>query len=371
MSLLTKGLKVLAEGAEKKAARAGPLAVKLPVKPKPKAPVKPKPKAPAKPTTGVKPKLHPYMETRKGERAKAENLRIRTTDRPAAKADDLSVFDLDGQPFVLTMSDISGANKDITGVRGADFAEPVHLMGGQDYMFARPGSLWAADRGAAGNLLNTARAAKRETGVDPLLLPWTMGQKSHGFSHMPRELMLRTAAENLGRRDASRLSKDIRGILPEFSALDDPASVSLFRSAGGQSRGALNRLLDQYREDTGLGIGQALAATADPEQVGAPLTVLRNVGRFSPERGLEPSTHPSYNTDIPGEGLGRLREQVAALELLPDLMAAAGMDDAFKIVIKPMPGSKSPMRAMQMKPQRGVITEDILRAIEARLAASN
>ncbi|HET8668562.1 MAG TPA: hypothetical protein VFM10_11315, partial [Terriglobales bacterium] len=195
------------------------------------------------------------------------------------------------------------------------------------------------------------------------------GPTAHAFSHMPRELMLRYAAETLGKRDAGRLSKDISGIVPGFSALDDPESIANFRSAYGSQRAALNRLLDQYRDKTGMGVGQALLATADPDQLGTPLTQLRNVGTIASGYGLEPSTHPSYNTSIPGEAVGRLQEPVGALDLLPDLMAKAGITDPFDFPVGVVPGKPSPLRSLQMRPQSGIITEDMLRAIDDRLSA--
>jgi hypothetical protein len=212
-----------------------------------------------------------------------------------------------------------------------------------------------------------ARALRKQTGQDPVFLPWTMSPTAIDFAHMPRETMLQYAAAAMPAGERKALSSDIRGILPDFKALDDTASVELFREAAGKNRAALNRLLDQYREKGGMGIGAARAATTDLAQMGTPLTSLRNVGVIESQRGLEPSTHPSYRTSIPGQGIGRLKEPVGALELLPEMMEQANLSDPFGFPVGVVQGVKSPLRALQMSPRGGVITDKMLRAIEKRL----
>lgn len=309
------------------------------------------------------------IEPRKKEAPKVKKLEVELAARKTAPVKDVSIFDLEGKPFITSMSDLSAAGDDITGVNDVALREPMRRMGGQDYMFNNPGSVWASDLGPAGQHLDLARRLKAATGEDPVFLPWSMGPTSIDFSHMPRELMLRYAADAMNAKERRGLSKDIQAVLPDFKSVEDPTSIEVFREATGKSRGALNRLLDQYRDRGGLGIGEARWATTDLEQVGTPLTSLRNVGKIESAAGLEPSVHPSYRTSIPGEGVGRLQEPVGALELLPDLMREAELSDPFGFPVGVVPGVKSPLRSLQMGPKGGVITEDMLRAIEARLAA--
>lgn len=320
-----------------------------------------------KPAAVAKPEMR--IEPRKKEAAKVEKLEVELAPRATREAKPLSVFDLEGRPFVTSMSDLSAAGDDIVGINDVPLREPMRRMGGQDYMFDAPGSVWAADLGSAGRHLELARKLKAETGREPLFMPWAMGPTSIDFSHMPRELMLRYATETLGKKGGQGLAKDIQAVVPEFRSLEDPGSVEAFREATGSRRDALNRLLDQYRERGGLGMGEARWATTDLPQVGAPLTTLRNVGVIESGAGLSPSTHPSYRTSILGEGIGRLEEPVGALELLPDILAAAGQTDPFGFPVGVVKGVKSPLRTLQIGPKGGVITEDMLRAIEARLAA--
>lgn len=312
--------------------------------------------------------MDPRIESRVGELPKVHDMEVELTPRQTTPAEEVSIFDLEGRPFITSMSDMSAAGDDITAINDVVLPEAVQRMGGQDYMFRYPGA-WAADLGSAGRHLDAARRLKTETGYDPFFMPWMMGPTSIDFAHMPRELMLRYAAGSMGRKSQRELSKDIRGILPDFKAIDDPTSVELFREASGKHRDALNRLLDRYRDKGGIGIGAARLANTDLEQIGMPLTSLRNVGVIEANAALSPSVHPSYRTSIPGHGVGRLKEPIGALELLPDLMAEAQLTDPFGFPVGVVPGVKSPLRAMQMGPKGGIITEDMLRAIEARLAA--
>lgn len=312
--------------------------------------------------------MDPRLEKRAGERPKVEAMEVELTPRATREAKPLSVFDLEGKPFITSMSDLSAAGDDITAINDVALPEAVSRRGGQDYMFDNPNSVWAADLGSAGRHLELARRLKTETGQDPLYLPWAMGPTAIDFAHMPRELMLQYAAANMGKRGAQRLAKEVRGIVPDFKAVGDPSSMEAFREASGSQRAALNRLLDQQRDVGGLGMGAARLATTDLGQIGAPLTSLRNVGTIDASARLSPSTHPSYRTSIPGEGIGRLEEPIGALELLPDIMADANLDDPFGFPTGVVKGVKSPMRTLQMGPKGGVITEDMLRAIERRLA---
>lgn len=321
------------------------------------------------PTAKAKPE--PRIEPRKKEADKVSRLEVELSPRQEKQPEEISIYDLEGKPFITSMSDLSAAGDDIVGINDVALREPMRRMGGQDYMFNHPGSVWASDLGPAGQHLDLARRLKAATGEDPVFLPWSMGPTSIDFSHMPRELMLRYAADAMNAKERRGLSSDIRAILPDFKAVEDPTSIEVFREATGKARGALNRLLDQYRDRGGMGIGEARWATTDLDQVGAPLTSLRNVGVIDSSAGLEPSTHPSYRTSLPGEGVGRLREPVGALELLPDLMREAGLTDPFGFPVGVVPGVKSPMRSLQMGPKGGIFTEDILRAIQKRQEESN
>jgi hypothetical protein len=112
-------------------------------------------------------------------------------------------------------------------------------------------------------------------------------------------------------------------------------------------------------------MGEATFASTDLSQMNTPLTTLRNVGVIEPRFGASPSSHSSYDYSVPGFGIGRLKEQgVGALSLNPDLMQALGYKTPFDFPIGVQPGVSSPVRAMQMKPQGGILDEKTLRFLE-------
>lgn len=358
--LSSLAVKAAKEAAEKAKAKAGKAAKE--------AAEKAKTKAGKAETQRVRPSAKvsdPRIEPRKKEAEKVSNLEVGLRSRKTAPAPELSIFDMEGRPFITSMSDLSAAGDDIVSINDVNLSEPVRRMGGQDYMFDNPGSVWAADMKSAGEHLDLARRLKAATGYDPLFFPWAMGPRAIDFAHMPRETMLRYAAEAMPAKQQRQLAVDIRGIVPDFKALDDPASVERFREAYGSQRGALNRLMDLQRDKGGLGIGEARLATTDLDQVGLPLTSLRNVGVIEAKSSLQPSTHPSYRVSIPGGGMGRLKENIGALQLLPDLMREANLTDPFGFPVGVVPGVKSPLRSLQMGPKGGLVTEDLLRLIEA------
>lgn len=326
----------------------------------------------ALPPTRVQPAkeaFDPRIEKRVRERPKVESMEIELAARDTPEPESLSVFDLEGRPFITSMSDMAAARDAVTAVDDVALAEPVSRMGGQDYMFDQPNSVWAADLKNAADHLDLARQLRLETGQDPVFLPWAMGPTAIDFSHMPRELMLRYAEANMPKATRGRLEQGIREIVPDFGTISDPASFAVFQRAVGKQRGALNSLLDQFRDQGGLGIGSARLAMTDLGQIGLPLTSLRNVGVISSRSDLEPSRHPSYRTSVPGEGVGRLREPIGALDLLPDILRDAELSDPFGFPVGVVKGVKSPLRSLQMAPKGGVITEDILRVARDRLDA--
>jgi hypothetical protein len=136
-------------------------------------------------------------------------------------------------------------------------------------------------------------------------------------------------------------------------------------SATGKARGALNTVMDRFRSRGGLGIGEGIYAATDLDQIGAPLTSLRNVGFIEPSFSVQPSSNASYRSSVPGEGRGRLREtNLGALALDPDLMRDYGYESPFDFPVGVVPGVKSPMRSYQMGPQSGIITDKALRLVE-------
>ena len=313
----------------------------------------------------------PRIESRKGELGKISNLELEVAPRITDPAPKVSIFDFEGHPYITSMSDLAAAGDDIISINGVKFRVPFSRRGGQDYMFDNPGSVWASERKPAERHVELAQRLQNMTGKDVLYMPWTMGPNAVQFSHMPRGVQYRYGEAAIGGGDRRSLEQEIRQILPDWRSFEDPDSAEMFMTATGKARGALNDLFDRYRTRGGLGRGEATYASTDLTQIGAPLTTLKNVGIIDPRFGASPSSHASYNYSIPGRGLGVLREKnIGALALSPDVMAELGYKTPFDFPVGVQPGTKSPLRAMQMKPQGGLLDYETLRFLEKLLKDS-
>jgi hypothetical protein len=81
-----------------------------------------------------------------------------------------------------------------------------------------------------------------------------------------------------------------------------------------------------------------------------------NVGEIFAGSPLLRSTHPAYPGGVPGQGIGTLAEDVNVFELLPQVVQGRGIPD-------PKNPRASDLRAMQMHPYAGVITNQLLKRL--------
>ena len=309
--------------------------------------------------------LDPRIENRAKEMGKIQNLELGVTPRHMDPIHDVSIYDFEGHPFVLSMSDLAAAGDELHSINDVTLRTPFSRRGGQDYMFDNPGAVWAADKANAGRITDLARRLEGEYGKPAIYLPWTMGPTSSHFSHMPRGVQYAYADAAMEGAPRRSLSSEIKAILPDWHGFEDPNSTETFMRAEGGARTALNKLMDKYRTQGGLGIGEGTYAVTDLDQLGAPMTTLRNVGMVHSKFDPSPSTHPSYGYAVPGEGRGRLKEKnLGALALMPNVMEKYGYTSPFDFPVGVQTGKPSPMRSLQLKPAGGVLDYDTLRFIE-------
>jgi hypothetical protein len=305
------------------------------------------------------------IEKRKKEQQKIRDLELeiqpRALEEPATK----SIFDLEGRGILATMSDLSAAGDDILAVNGVRLRQPFSRQGGQGFMFDNPGEVWAADKANAKKIRDAAVELERQTGKPTILAPFTMGPLSSMFSHHPRGLQYAYADAALDAPEKALLANDIRSILPEWTDFDDPDAYMTFMRAAGKRRGQLNKLMDRYRDRGGLGSGEAIYGTTDLDQLGAPMLALRNLGEVDTRFGLSESKNPAYRSGVPGQGLARLEEEnLGALSLFPELMKQYGYKTPFDFPVGVNKGVASPLRSFQLKPQKLIVTDDVLRFID-------
>ena len=294
----------------------------------------------------------------------------------------LALSELEGEDFVTSMTDRTRAGGDVKSINRVELVDPVFLPGGQDFMFNNPSAVWASAEMPSRQILELARELKLESGKDPLYIPWRMAPTGGDFSTTTGELMLGYAAANMTKRTKKALDKAIRDYrtigsmkggkrvgagrkIEGWKGLDDPSSVQVWRNTPDAVRKELMNMMDvQFRNKGGLSIGAARLINADPKQLTARDAGIQNVGRIFADIDIFDSAHPSYPFAVPGGGVGVLENASAATVF--DLLPKARFGDAQKKVKDPANPTQQEIRALQMKPYGGTITEDILRRMEAR-----
>jgi hypothetical protein len=276
----------------------------------------------------------------------------------AVNAPAVSLADFEGRPFITSMADRTAASGKLVGINDVNFNRPVELMGGQDYMFNNPGQVWASAQGPVKQLMTQANEIKQATGQNPLYMPWRMAPTGGDFAAMTGETMLAYADSAMGKMQKKNLDRSIKKMIPDWSGVSDPTSVEQFRNAPDKTRKAIKQMMDRdFRDANGLNIGGARLAVSDPAQLAAQEGGVMNVGEiFAGNPMIMESGHPSYPRGVPGQGIGTLAEDRNIFELLPEVAKARGIQNPTN------PGA-SDIRALQMKPYAGVITNQLLKRL--------
>ena len=268
----------------------------------------------------------------------------------------VSLADFEGRPFITSMSDRTAAGGDLLGVNDVMFKRPVHLYGGQDYMFNNPNQVWASAQQAVSPIMRNAQMLKEVTGQNPLYIPWRMAPTSGDFAHMTGESMLGYAEAAMGKADKKALNAAIKDIIPNWKGIDSVDSVNQYRSAPKTARDSIMQIMDRDFRDAGsLNIGQARLSVTDPRQINAAEGGIQNVGEiFADQPMIMRSGHPSYPRGVAGQGLGTLADDRNIFELLPNVVKERG-------IANPTAPAQTDLRALQMKPYAGIITAKMLR----------
>ena len=299
----------------------------------------------------------PRFDLRVKEQERLKKLTPVVESRGTVNAPELSIADLEGRPFIISQSDRTAAGGLLRGINDVTLNQPVDLRGGQDFMFENPGMVWASGKSPVSRLQKMAAIAKKETGQDPLLLPYRMTPSGGDFAAMTGEAMLNYADAAMSPAVKREVNSKIKQIIPEFAGLGTEKGIKQYQQASQAKRNAVREMLDKnYREQGGLNIGEARLAVTDPRQYTSADTGLQNVGEvFAGQPTITQSGHPSYPFGVPGKGLGRLKEDIQAFELLPDLASARQMSD-------PRSPNARDYRSL-MVPRSGIITSDILKRL--------
>ena len=262
-----------------------------------------------------------------------------------------------GRPFITSMADRTAAGGKLVGIDNVQFNRPVEFLGGQDYMFNNPGLVWSSGKTPANALVRYANEIKQATGQNPIYLPYRMAPTGGDFAQFTGETMLSYADAAMGKMQKKQLDKSIQKLIPTWSGVSDPASVQQFRDAPDKTRKAIKAMMDRdFRNEGGLNIGSARLAVSDPAQLAAQEGGIQNVGEIFAGSPLVKSSHPAYPGGVQGKGIGTLAEDLNIFELLPEVVKARGIPD-------PRNPRAADLRAMQMKPYSGVISNELLKSL--------
>lgn len=319
----------------------------------------------------------PRFDPRVKEQEKLRDTTFTVEERGTQDAPRIPLADLEGRPFVTTMSDRTQAGGLLTGIDDVALDRPINLQGGQGFMFENPGMVWASAPGVVNQIMRAAS----EVGDNPVYLPFRMAPTGGDFATMTGETMLSFASSNMNKTQKKALDKAIRDYesvgsmvkgkrvgaglkIKDWKGVDDPSSVEVWRNTPDTLRKELMNMMDvQFRDKGGLSIGQARLAVTEPGQADALDARIQNIGEiFTGKDVIAESGHPSYPAGVPGQGLGRTDQEVNIFELLTD----ARFGGQQKPVGDPLRPTAQEIRALQMKPYTGRITDDILRGLEAR-----
>ncbi len=294
----------------------------------------------------------------------------------------LSLSELEGEDFVTSMTDRTRAGADVRSINRIELIDPIYLPGGQGFMFNNPSAVWASAEMPSRQILEMARDLKSKSGKDPLYIPWRMAPSGGDFATTTGELMLGYAASNMTKATKKALDKAIRAYrtkgsmvkgkrvgagrkIEGWKGIDDPSAVQAWRNAPDSVRKELMNMMDvEFRNKGGLSIGAARLINADPTQLVGRDAGIQNVGRIFADIDIFESDHPSYPFAVPGAGVGVLKkaDEATVFDLLPEARFGASQ----KKVKDPANPTAQEVRALQMKPYGGTITEKILRRMEAR-----
>jgi hypothetical protein len=262
-----------------------------------------------------------------------------------------------GRPFITSMADRTAAGGKLVGIDNVQFNRPVDFLGGQDYMFNNPGLVWSSGKTPANALMKYADEVKSATGQNPIYMPYRMAPTGGDFAQFTGETMLSYADAAMGKTQKKSFDRAIKQFIPSWSGVSNPASVQQFRDAPDKTRKAIKQMMDRdFRNEGGLNIGSARLAVSDPAQLAAQEGGVQNVGEIFAGSPIIKSTHPAYPGGVQGRGIGALTQDHNIFELLPEVVKARKIKD-------PKNPSPADLRAMQMHPYAGVITNELLKSL--------
>jgi hypothetical protein len=281
----------------------------------------------------------------------------------------INLEDYIGRPFLNVQYDPSRTGT-LTDVQGVPLRTPVDLTGGQDYMRGvEPGRLTASGESVLKKIDLTRRALKTKYGEDPLFIPSGMQKTGGDFNHMQVATMAEYAGANMPAGTFKKMAQEVK----EKTGIDisDPSYIPGLSKVTGDTRKAAQAIMDKYRNEGGISVGEARLATHDPEQVYDNFlnSPSMNMGVLSDSSEILPSRHGTYPASNMGSYEGTFSQRFPVMALDPARLkeivsGGPGLMTSRNVDINNV--NQADIRSMSMAPVGGILEEEnVMRALEA------
>lgn len=286
----------------------------------------------------------------------------------------LSLSELEGYPYLTTMSDRTAAGGQLVGVGDKSLAYPVNLTGGQDFMrdFTENPNLWASAEGVVPKMVTAARELEGEYGRQPVFMPWSMTPTGSDFSGMTGKTMFSYASENMPQTFKKEVDAHMKLYVPDWKGIDNPESGSQFDALPDKARKKVQGYMDtKFRNVGGITLPQTRIAIADQSQLNQPVMGFKNVGLIDTSvDALAGAGNPTYPSALAGKYMGTLDTDVTAIDLNPNRYARKKNADG-SFFEDPqgkdfLSMKTAPRRSMETNYYGGLIDEPLLRSLEDR-----
>lgn len=336
-----------------------------------------------------------YDKTKVGQKA-IKDMQVRSDVTGSSTGPEVSIFDYEGHPAIFTQSDRLDAARGITGINDINFRKRVDVPGGQGYMLNNPDKVWASDEGPAQQIIDMANYMYRETGKQPILLPWRMAPTGGDHAHATGQTLLSYAQAALGKSDKKKFDSFIKSmrstqkqgnklLFPDWPGVDSPKAIDYYNNSTSKARKRMIQLMGgavgKKKPLEGMDVlraGQARAAVSDPSQLNAVEGGLQNLGFITPNRNLVGNTdNTTYGSGVLGQGVGTLKpnqRNITVFDMEPPAMLITDMDGKpikglGKQEVRTLAdykGTGSPYRPFQMKPYGTVLDDKKLKKLSKK-----
>lgn len=288
-----------------------------------------------------------YLRTTEGRGPVARRERMRmadevTPDVPILSRPTVDPESLVGRVAVPVMGDRSITGGVLSNVEGVPLSSPVALEGGPNYGLAQEGPVaWASSEVAARTKQSQIERAAEETGLEPIGVYTAMGDEAMKYNTMVTDALLRQIPSiGVPKRAIDSFNARMRKKFPDFQGIETEGGYAQLM---GQA--PVSRRKDGVTKVTAPSQLRIELATemskAEWTKQGFPVydDVIRSItepGLRDAQRGdsgfaifegapgaeLTPSSHGTYDTDIPGAYLGGFEQSVPVDVMFPRMFQA-------------------------------------------------